>query len=205
MQMPEQGDAQKKLAEAMGPELWTLFNVLDRDVVWLHMKWKQYRLLFAHSAERIALLNSKAEVFFGFLQRTLLEDTVLHIARLFDKPIVCGKETGSLRSFEGRIVDHRISEIAQQKIEEARSLCAPMTDWRNRRLAHSELAILTATNDEPLLGISRTAIECSLTAISGVMNCLSQHYAGVEIAYRACITRPGDAESLIYWLQAGSH
>ena len=63
----------------LGPELGPLYSALYDEVSWLHAKWKQYRILFAGSPERIELLNRVAGFFFYMIQNVLWEDVVLHL------------------------------------------------------------------------------------------------------------------------------
>jgi hypothetical protein len=70
----------------MGRELGPMYNALDHEVAWLHAKWNQYRQLYGRSPERVAFLNKVAGHFFGVVQRTLMEDILLHLARLTDRP-----------------------------------------------------------------------------------------------------------------------
>lgn len=50
--------------EKMGPELGSVFNALRNELVWLHVKWHQYRELFGEKPERIDLMNDAAPLFF---------------------------------------------------------------------------------------------------------------------------------------------
>ena len=57
--------------DAMGTELGELHFALWREVVWLHLKWNEYRALFGTSPEEIELLNQVAPAFFYQVERAL--------------------------------------------------------------------------------------------------------------------------------------
>lgn len=47
----------------LGPPLGPLYDALYNEVVWLHAKWNQYRILYAESPKRLELLNRTAGFF----------------------------------------------------------------------------------------------------------------------------------------------
>ena len=97
----------------LGPVLGPLFHALYDEVTWLHAKWKQYRILFAESPERIELLNGIAGFFFRVIQDVLWEDVVLHIARLTDPSRSFGKDNLTLLRLAGTVQEPALSlEVA---------------------------------------------------------------------------------------------
>ncbi len=93
----------------MGTELGVVYNALTNDVAWVHAKWNQYRHLYAHSPERIVVLNQAAGHFFGVMQDSLLEDIVLHLARLTDPPRSVGKDNLTLQRLPALIPDVQLA------------------------------------------------------------------------------------------------
>lgn len=53
---------------AMGSPLGEIYHVLSDEVSWLHLKWNDFRALFAEP-ENVELFNAAAPVFFHDLQR----------------------------------------------------------------------------------------------------------------------------------------
>ena len=82
------------------------FDALWQELGWLNVKWAQYVELYATKESRIDLLNKTAPLFFRIVQDTLLEDVLLHIARLTERS-----------SFKGqrRIGVHVVSRVAPQQ------------------------------------------------------------------------------------------
>jgi hypothetical protein len=188
----------------MGPELGSVYNALDRDVTWLHAKWNQYRQLYARSPERIALLNRVAGHFFGVIQDTLFEDILLHLARLTDPAKSVGKENLTLKNLPELVKDSRLSAELKGLVETALKASKSARAWRNRRLAHRDLALALATASDPLPGISRDEVEAALLAIRDVLNRLAAHYWNSETAYQHFIASGGEADSLVYYLHKGT-
>jgi hypothetical protein len=193
----------EQACRAMGPELGSVYHALKSELVRLHMKWRQYRLLYAESPERIEVLNQAASHFFGILQEVLLEDVVLHIARLSDSEKSVGKENLSFRRLPSLISDKDLAVEVGSLVGSALTACGFARDWRNRRLAHGDLALALASSKDPLPGISRADIEGAMLSIRTLLNRLSGHYIDSEVIYQLLITNGGGVDSLVYYLQQG--
>jgi hypothetical protein len=186
----------------MGAELGSTYAALRNEVAWIHAKWNQYRQLYAHSPERVDFINQVARHFFGVIQTSLLEDVVLHLARLTDPPKSAGKENLTIKRFTSLLSGPLASDI-DALLDSAITACKPARDWRNRHLAHRDWSLVMASSTEPLAGISRKDIETALSSIRAVMNRLAKHFSDSEVAYQIFITSGGDADSLIYYLNLG--
>src|SRR4051812_48511545 len=77
-------EAVAELKRDLGPELGEAFYTIQNDLVWLHLKWRQFRELFGTKPERLELLNESAGGLFGVVQDVLWDDTLLSICRLTD-------------------------------------------------------------------------------------------------------------------------
>lgn len=188
----------------MPAPLGKLHYDLWNEVVWLHAKWGQFRQLFGATPERVDLLNRTAPVFFYFLQDVMFEDVLLHICRLTDPP-----ETG--RGHRQNLTLLRLEtviEVPQLRTEVAALLqdvsarSAFARDWRNRHIAHRDLPTARGLHPQPLAPASRQHVEDALGAIRAVMNRAQSYYQDSEVAYDA-FQEPGDAESLLYYLERG--
>ena len=187
----------------MGVELGALYNALTNEVAWIHAKWSQYQQLYTHSPERIALLNEVAGHCFGVIQDVLLKDVILHLARLTDPPQSRGKDNLTLRRLPALLSNAQLAAEVQSLVEAALAACASACAWRNRQLAHRDLALALASATEPLPGISYADIKAALTAMRTVLNCLDAHYWHSETVYEHVITEGGEADSLVYYLSQG--
>ena len=128
----------------------------------MHIKWGQYRQLFAQSQRRVDLINQAAGHFFRILQDALFEDIILHLARLTD-PAQSGHKHKSQDNLSlwrlQMLVPETLSVEVADLVQEALAACSAPRVWRNKRLAHRDLTVALATADDPLSGISRGDVE----------------------------------------------
>lgn len=189
-----------EVVTAMGSPLGDLYFALYKEVVWLHLKWKDFRALFASSRERVDLLNRVAPDFFGNLQRMMFEDTLMHLCRLTDPPQSMGHDNLTLQ----RLPDCCISVTAlcsqvQSNVDAAKQQTQFARDWRNRALAHRELS--QPTGLQPLAPANLQSVEDALEKIRETMNCIEQHYQNSIVNYAESVEPPGGVESLLRHLK----
>jgi hypothetical protein len=189
--------------KAMGSDLGKIYNELMNDVVWLHVKWSQYRQLFGKSPARIELLNATAGTFFYVIQNILMDDVLLHLARLTDKPKSCGKKNLSILTMANLISIPILTVEVKKLAEIAYMKCKNAREWRNRRIAHHDFHDAMVSIDESLPGISRDYIETALDAIRVTLNRIENHFFYSEVWYQDTSLGPLDGDSLITYLQTG--
>lgn len=177
-----------------------LYNLLYDEVRWLHLKWKDYCALFASSPERVMLLNRAAPDFFGNLQRMMWEDVALHLCRLTDPPKSMGHDNLTLQRFPKVISDPKFRSQVQVSVDSAKQKTKFARDWRNRRMAHTELPHSKA---KPLEIANLQKIEDALEKIRSVMNCVELHYQDSKVSYHLSVEALGGVESLMRILEKG--
>jgi hypothetical protein len=185
----------------LGPELGDLFYALWNEMTWLEAKWQQYCQLYAVSAKRIELLNASAPFFFRVVQDVLLEDVILSIARLTGPPRSMGKDNLTLLRLPALVDDAALGAKLQTALEESVVAAAFAKDWRNRHLAHRDLALAIGQRVEPLAPASRTAVREALSTMHRVFDLLQARYFGSPIAWDLLSVPPG-AEALLHRLNA---
>jgi len=188
---------------AMGQELGLVHNALYNELSSLHARWVLYCQLFAKSPEQLALLNEVAGFLFHVLQNVMYENVILGLARLTDPPCSVGKDNLTLCRLQDLILDASLRLEVEDLVQKALAACQFARDWRNRRIAHNDLALLLAASTDPLPGISRNDIEGALDAFRKVVNRLEQHYRGSTVAYEHVILGLGTGDSLISYLKKG--
>lgn len=187
--------------QAMGPTLGNVFGALSDDVIWLHLTWKQFRLLYGTTPTTIDLLNRTAPVFFRIVQDTLWEDTLIHLCRLTDPPVMRGKENLSLGTLVPEIVDSALRGNVEDLVAVAATKTEFARDWRNRHIAHRDRALAQDRAPSPLAPASRQDVENALTSIREVMKTVLRHYTRSDIAYDIWFGM-GGAEDLVNYLGA---
>jgi hypothetical protein len=185
---------------AMGSPLGEIYHSLGDEVSWLHLKWNDFRQLFA-DRETVDLLNSAAPAYFHDLQRQTWEDVLLYLCRVTDPPKSSGKSNLTIQRLPDLVSDEQLRLILQHLVNDAVQKTAFARDWRNRRLAHTELSL--DDNSQPLASASRKHVEDALAAIRILMNRLEQPYLNETVSYEQPIPALGGVESFIAVLRKG--
>lgn len=187
----------------MGPELGSVYHELSDEVAWLHAKWNQYRQLFGHSPERVELLNTVGSHFFHIVQDALWDNVILHIARLTDPIKSSGKDNLTLLRLPEVIPNAALKEEVKALVDAALLSSSFARDWRNRKLAHIDLALALQEGAQPLPGISRDNVENALSKVRSALNKLSVKYWQSETAYEHFIAAGGEGNDVIYFIRVG--
>jgi hypothetical protein len=186
----------------MGQELGDLYSALWQEIAWIHSKWDEYVVLYGTKPERIDLLNRAAPAFFRLIQDVLWEDIVLHIARLTDSPKSLGKPNLSINRLAPLITDASLCAKVELLVATCVSASEFAKDWRNKHLAHRDLARAIAEVADPLMPASRAHVVKVLTSLTDLLNSLSLHYFDSTTFFEGTGSL-GDAESLLYILDDG--
>jgi hypothetical protein len=188
----------------LGPDLGAIYQALCDDVSWLHFKWKQYRILFAESEERIEILNKVGGTFFFIIQEVLHDDGLIHIARLIDrKDHGPDKEHLSLLQLASAVkikapeIYFEISRLVKQARKKGRFV----DDWRNLRLAHTSLDVAVGRGPQALPGVAREQIEAFMSALRDVLNKIPNHFWLSGGTSFQNVYGDRDAENLVSWLK----
>ena len=197
-------ESKQNYKSAMGDTLGALFHSLWQEVAWVHIRWHEYVALYGDKPSRVALLNNTAPGFFRLVQDTLWEATLLHIARLTDPPCSAGKKNLTVQRLqdEVRVRDAHVAQQVKTLSEKAKVAAGFCRDWRNRRIAHTDLSLALDEHPVPLEAADRDKVNTALSAIVEVLNAVSLHYMNSSSFFD--IPRyPGDAISLLYVIDDG--
>jgi hypothetical protein len=189
-------------------QLHGLFQLLEKDLLWLQLMWQVYRQLFGTEPTYIDLMNETAHVVFGVFQDVLLDDVLLGLTRLTD-PATTGrgrglKENLSLVRLVNLIDSAAYPEFAQQAtqlLNNATQHCEDFHQLRNRRLAHRDLPTALNVHPEPLPGVSRLKVEEALIAIRNILREIAMHIDGVDRYYGEIFLAYGGGDALIECLK----
>jgi hypothetical protein len=187
--------------KTMGEKLGSIYYGIWQQVASLHFRYDEYAKLFGTNQKRIDLINRVAPQFAWIVQDAMLEQVILHIAKLTDPDKTGKKENLSIRQFPKHIKDNVLRKSVEDAIEVTAEKAASCRDWRNRHIAHLDLD-LKQQKAEPLLPVSRSKLKDCLKSISKVMNLVSEHYEKSTNAFDVTIGNAG-AESLLYVLRDG--
>jgi HEPN superfamily AbiU2-like protein len=185
---------------AMGSPLGGVYQALGDEVAWLHLKWNDFRELFADS-DLVDVLNSAAPAFFHDLQRQSWEDLLMHLCRVTDRTKTFGKENLTIRLLPDLVTSQKLKDELEPLIQDVCDATDFARDWRNRRGAHEELRV--GRNVTPLASAKFDYIDTALTAIRTVLNRLEQHYLNKTVSYEDTIPALGGVQSLIAIVRKG--
>jgi len=194
-------EVEQAYVDSMGTELGRLFHELTNECFWLHWKWGEYVTLFGSKPERIDLLNEASGPFFRLIQDILWEDILLHIARLTGPMKSVGKSNLTVRCLPTLVVPEIKTEI-QSLLNDCLAKARPAVDWRNRHIAHRDLALARGEKVQPLAHASRLVVRESIDSIAALLNGVERHYSQSELVYEFTSLLP-NAESLLYVLRDG--
>jgi len=188
----------------MGTDFGEVYSALWQQLAWLHRKWGHYVELFGTSPDRIALLNDTAPNSFRTVQDSLREDVFLNIARLTDSPKTAGKEKFSFKRLPIMFADTELRNEVEEKLAVLEMATDFSRDWRNRKLAHGDLALALSRVTAPLAPASRAHVNEALHAMGQVLNTISLHFLGSSTIFEfSGKSGASGAGSLLHYLLAG--
>ena len=188
----------------MGEELGELYSALWQELTSLHSKWGHYVVLFGTNPERIELLNSTGAGFFAAVQTTLWNDTLIHLARMTDSVSSAGKPNLSFKRLALLIQQKETASKVSELVDVALKRTAFARDWRNRRIAHQDLALALNTSLVPLASASRLQVDDALDVLGKTLNCVSLYYFQSTTLFEfAADSTSGGSVNLLHYLRAG--
>lgn len=107
----------------------------------------------------------------------------------------------TLLRLSGAVEVPELAAEIESLVEQAEKAARFARDWRNRRLAHTDLKLALEDRAESLPGVSRYNVEQALAATAAVLNRIQGHFSPPEVAFQLFIAHD-DAESLAYYLKS---
>jgi hypothetical protein len=189
--------------DAMGPELGPVFFSLWKEVAQLHSTWHEFVTLFGTKASRVDLMNQAASSFFGLVENTLWEHTLLHIGRLTDDPKKDPVARLSLLQLPKLVLHVKTRDKVKALIAEAETKCEFARGWRNRWIAHRNLDHALDKSAHPLPRASRLQVREALASIADVLNAVGAHYRNTTTRFDLDDSVPGGAWILLRVVKQG--
>ncbi|MHC4060173.1 MAG: AbiU2 domain-containing protein [Planctomycetota bacterium] len=176
-----------------------VYEALQREIQEIHVRWKLYRQLFAQNQTRFDLMSEIAATFFSRLYYILLDDVLLGIGRMTDPPKTGRNKNLSIYYLNEVLIQDGFNELSkglEEKIARLNTKIKPFRNYRDKKLAHADLAIRLKTGHKPLTGISREQIEFVLGGLRAVLNDVQIYFEDVSTGYEHVVTQK-DANTLI--------
>lgn len=174
------------------------FEIVSDEFTFVLHVLKQYRQLFGHSEERIAILNGIAPSFFQLVQISLMDSVILGATKLLDPAKNGSNKNASLEWLEEIISqngdDHFAKELQCLRLE-LKELVGSLRKNRHKRIAHSDRIHAKKKKLYPF-PISRKEIREVYKRIHVYLNKINEFYTDTSIRFD--VTDIGDAESVLY-------
>lgn len=160
-----------------GPELGAKCYVLQSQVTHVHMNWAMISELVKDQEQRL-LLQSTGGYFFIEAHRVFVNDVILRLSRLTDRPQQGGQENLSLCALLDDICDPTLKSRIKCLIEEAKAKIAPLKKHRHKRIAHSDLHVALQSPNVSLPSLNNQSVDEALSAVGKVLEQLEEGYTG---------------------------
>jgi hypothetical protein len=186
--------------------VYEVFDRIRKEVLWMHVTWTIYRQLFAHSEQRIELLNKCGGLAFRIFEETLWDGIQLSLTKLTDPATSFGKDNLTFEQLQARLEkseDTTPCAKLRNLLDGLKDKCAAVRRHRNKRLAHFDLktAMQDGANLDP---ISRRMIEEVLSLVREYMNIIDSHYDQNDTKYEQVLgISTADGNALVAWLKDG--
>jgi hypothetical protein len=153
-------EIKKDMIEVLGTDFGSILFSLHNEIIWLTLRWIEFKELYGTKESRIELMNEVAPFFFFTIQKVLRENLMLGISRITDPPKSNGKKNASIRAIQKFIQDDCFKEELEKDIQDIIENATFCRDWRNRWIAHLdyELAI-NNQNAKPLESATRRKLK----------------------------------------------
>ncbi len=174
-----------------------VFENLRTELVWLHGRWIIFEQLYGTSTERVDLLNEIAATYFRITQDVLLDDIVIRIGRITDKPSTGKSENLSLGQIIRRLDKERYPELIfrlEVRLKDIQTMSDTIRKYRNKKLAHHDVDVALKVESLPVLTFG--VIKDTLKSIRDFMNECELYFNGSEMAYEA-FSMSADGQALI--------
>lgn len=112
------------------------------------------------------------------------------------------KDNLTICRLPGLIADSGLRDEVQAAVDVACVATKFARDWRNRRIAHRDLALAISSGAEPLASASRQQVGEAMDKVSEVIKRISRRYLDSDIAFHI-LREPRGAEALLYVIRDG--
>jgi hypothetical protein len=178
--------------QALSPEARELYESLKTNLVETGARWKTYKELFVGNDARLELLRESANVFFGRIQRVLLDDVILGIARLADRAKQRDDENQSaarLLEVLANTSDKDLVARLEGELARVQEVCAPFMKHRNKRVAHRDKKT-EVRQGTTLPELSVQSFELALFRLSSFLNQVEEYFGDLAVLGHTQLIEP---------------
>lgn len=186
---------------AMGTDLGELFTVLSEELTMLTWQFQELAELYGGNGNRHEIMNRVAPFFFWLLQRSWWDECLLSVTRLLAPIESMGKANLTFQRLPDLISDGEVKASIAKRVAALLTLAAFAKEWRNKRLAHRDLAHALNKAPAKLPPATLGDVWVVLREMAGILNEVEHRYCKSETWYESPITH--GVMSLLYTLRDG--
>jgi AbiU2 len=165
------------------------------DIAILHLKWRFYRELF-QEPENAQLLSNLARAFFQTVEESLRADMLMSIFRLSDPSRFLARGNLSFAILLGKCTDlPKVDNL----VTAFQAACGNVRLYRNRYIAHNDMASAINLKEDLLPGVGRSQIDEILRLAREILKAVYGHYANADLEFQPA--HLGGARELIDWIK----
>jgi len=176
-----------------------LHQGLHPHVIQAHVRWAQFTTLFTVSDERMAFIFRVAPWFFRLVQDTLRDDAFISLSRLTDKSQSAGQANLTLVSLVEAAESSgppSLAASARPLLDQLLAQVSSIRTWRNKWLAHTDLAAALASTPLETVKVQRGDIDDAFRLTREIMGLFATHLGRTRYEYDSVIVL-GDAKDLL--------
>ena len=198
-------EIKRDMIKVLGTDFGSLLFALHNEIIWLTLRWIEFKELYGTKESRIEVMNEVAPFFFFTIQRVLRENLMLGISRITDPPKSFKKKNASIKTIPQFIEDDGFKEELEKDIQEIIENATFCRDWRNRWIAHLdyELAI-NNQNAKPLESATREKLKLTIEKVQNFYNKVENKYFKSTTAFKFLSSDKG-AISLLHAIENGKY
>jgi hypothetical protein len=161
-------------AEWKPARLQALFENVHDQLQELHRSWTLYFLLFG-SQYSVNVVRDTAPFTFGSFQHLLIEAIYLQTHRLLEGGSAEAKGVASLPTLLSALPASLapLRRELKTKINVTRRECLKLSEWRDRHVAHRDLATVLAEHPEPLEPVNAKIVGDALETFAAALSSIS--------------------------------
>lgn len=137
-----------------------IWKELFDELLWLRLKWQNYKVLYSNPAN-VEVLNESAGTFFGICQLVFFDDAITALCRITDPETSCGRPNISLKRLLAEVDQSAHGKLfcdADKLLSSIEVRMVLLRHHRNKRISHNDYYTAVNPSVNPIPGISRQNI-----------------------------------------------
>jgi hypothetical protein len=186
---------------AMGQDLGELFTVLSEELTLLTWQFQELAELYGGDGRRHDIMNRVAPFFFWLLQNSWWEESLLSVTRLLAPKSSLGQPNLTFQRLSGFVDDATLKATVETRVVALVVQAAFAKEWRNKRIAHRDLAHSLKRAPAPLPGATLNDVWSVLREMAAILNIIQLQFCQSTTWYESPITH--GVMSVLYTLREG--